>query len=571
MALLDVPYLETPYRLFGSRCLRSVVDAQSRLLRAPNRALPSSGMDGGPGELNLPGDVAEKLWNATRLWATRYVLKEEALTPWGSAWMDHGLSTLPRASSLAPMLWDPLIEQWMGHEYLEMCARAWRDVEFTPTQSHQYWTVVWSQFARQAGHATPEGFDAAIGTVANAHPRKLSVLSELHAGLKELCVAAGVEVRGPSWAFHWMTPEAAVEPEEEPLWAFPLDTFGYVAGRGIGLPQVEAYQADTAMWERLADIACQGSKRNLAFEFWYPVAHYQAPSPGTAPVTERARVVAVTAEEAARLSGASGVTGLGPVAERQTFVVVRMDAPDFEAALIQARYEPEQVLARLRPADTRFHWPLADYVYWTVDLPEAGGAFMAQWRDPYLLHLPIPVDYVAQVHAWTQQLANLGGDLAESVVRAFHWQGVAYSQMTREGELLAWWIPIECMGEGDYKVADNVGRLAGAVWHHGMWPSLPADERRRGLEQDAARMTHLVHELKKARNVTVHTGRLPRNLDVDYVLWLMRHLAHDLTEVLVTLIRQHDVRSRSDLTTWLKNQTHEDGTGEAAAAASDPG
>ena len=64
-------------------------------------------------------------------------------------------------------------------------------------------------------------------------------------------------------------------------------------------------------------------------------------------------------------------------------------------------------------------------------------------------------------------------------------------------------------------------------------------------------MRSLITNLVQLRNDVVHSGYLPQDKDPDYALWLMKHLAHDLTMMTLHIVENDTVRTLNQLFEWL--------------------
>lgn len=554
MAWLNVPYLETPYRQFGTLALRHLVDAH--LASQPNhkRPVPPSGMEVGewPGAATLG---TTDLWNVIRIWGTSFVCQHQATTEWARRWLDYGLAALPARTGHTPALWDAVVGQWTRAAYLDFTQGLWEGISLSTDQAHAFWQVSWELFLKQSGQLAPDEQQSVIRhrlqELADDQPRDMSVVYAVSTGIQQLCTAAGLPVRGPAWAF--FHPVAWHIPENDPQWDLPLQVFGSVVGRPLSAEDADKHLRSTSTpWENLHALVRDARKSLTRFDFWFPVAHYPSVTPGRERITERVSVVSVDAGTAGLLASASGVQGLPAIKERDMFIVVSINAHSLEDAYTLAKFEPESILSFMRVADTRFRWPLADYYYWSA--PGIQGPhhqFVAEWRDPYRLRLPQSVEQVGKVHQWVGAIASRGGELAKALVHAMHWQGLAYSQNTRETELIAWWIPLERLGHGNRHASDVLGKLGGWLWHWGMWQGLPPDQLQRGFYQDQQRMRSLMGAISRVRNEVVHSGHLPDNIDIDYVLWLMKHLTHDLTMATLTLVQDQGIGTFDELSAWL--------------------
>jgi len=549
--MLGRPYYEDSFRLFGSLGLRSLVDAWLAVTTEQERPVPQSETDVPSFPDGLRTVTPMDAWNWIRSWADEFVRKDDCLTRWGKEWMDYGLATVPKPNDLSPWVWRDMLFAWLRGEFVALCLQQWRDVELSEDEALKFWGDVWSRFLSQGGHRAPDGIDLGgqLRELASTPPRGPGILNGLSDGIHRLCDAAGIEPAGPGWAWFWNLPFLDAF-SDEPQWATPLEAFGASAGKQLDWAVMKAYFQQNGPLERLARMVEVTRADLRKFEFWYPVVHYASADPDARQITETSRVVALTEGEAERLATASGVQGIAPPHAKDLFLVVTIIARGLEDAIAKARYEPENVLAYLRVADPRFRWMLGDYYYWTTAVDDQDVGFSIEWQDPYRLRPPIAPEYAESVHTMFRNIRKLGDDLAEAVVQAVYWQGIGYSQTTRQGELIAWWIPLERMGDGGFKASDVIGRIAGVLWHNALWAGVGVNHRAEGYQQDRERMKKLIHSIAKARNAVVHSGHAPANVDIDYVLWLMRHLSFELTELLTHLL-QEGVKSFGHLQRWL--------------------
>jgi hypothetical protein len=238
------------------------------------------------------------------------------------------------------------------------------------------------------------------------------------------------------------------------------------------------------------------------------------------------------------------------------YIVISRREATWDGAYRAARHELARFQSRMRVADTRFRWESPGYFYWTnravddrmADLPDAAWAFP---RDSSFLTAPFPLDYVQQVYQWMDAPAA-AGEVRDAVAASLYWQGLAYHEDALESSIISWWIPVERLGGGSYDYKDVIGRLGGWLWHWGMWST--SDRPWQGFYQDQQRMRRLLGKLGKLRNKVVHRGTFPSNVDGHYVEWLLQHLAHDLTVILVQLNREHGIATFDALLRWLDGQ-----------------
>lgn len=553
MAWLNQVYLETPYRRFGATALQILIECTLKSKKGKSKPLPLSAVETPDLPIALTQAEPTDLWNWTRIWATDYVLKDDATVEWASRWMDYGLTHLPPKNDVKPGTWDAIMNQWVRGEYLTFSERLWKDTTLTTEQKHQFWKLSWDLFLKHAGQSVAldrqPSVDGALQTLVDEQPGDMRVVYALQDGIGCLCKAAEIAHSGPSWAFFTLV--AWGVSEDDPQWDLPLQIFGHVAGKSPSHQDISGYlRQNPATWQHLDALIEDARTARLRLEFWFPIAHYQGDRTDSASITATGSVVCVDSATALRLTAAQGVQGLPEVRSQDMFVVVTLDASDVADGYTRAKYEPEEILSFLRVADTRFRWPLADYYYWTAP-DQTGLPFMAEWSDPYRLNVPKSVAHVAQVHQWIRSVESQPGELADAVVEAMFWQGTAYSQNPRQTELVSWWIALERLGHGSHDARDTLGKLGGWQWHWGMWDGLPPEKRQRGFYQDQQRMRTLISALARLRNEATHSGRLPKDRDIDYALWLMRHLAHDLTMATLDLVMNKGQRTFDDLSHLL--------------------
>ncbi len=474
--------------------------------------------------------------------------------------MDYGLTWLPPTDRLDWSIWDTVLGEWVQSQYEIFWMDQWKERALTDTQVSHFWRMIWSQFCRQAGYEDNSGKDATLRSlldeISKDSPRSVEIIGEVSSNIRRLCMAAGVPLAGPAWAM--FPPGVPPSAREDASWDIPWQVLGIASELSISRDDiVAACLSTTESWPTLRDQLNDLRNSQSIWEFWFPLSKYRAPESGIASIQENIKVVAIDASQVDQFGKAQGLQNMPSPVVGDLFAVISVDDPSWSRAYEVANHQLAQFQSMMRVADTRFRWRLTDYFFWTnlsmkERFSEADIPLFAEWRDPYRLRPSFPVGYFSKVDEWMNTLRSHPGELAVAAADSLYWQGIAYDQDAVETSVISWWIPIERIGNGSHNSRDLVPKLAGWLWHVGMWSAHSTPWQ--GFYQDQQRIRKLVHQLQKQRNEIVHQGRPSGKVDLGYVQWLLRHLAHDLTIVVIQLIQEEGLTTTEELSQWLDKQ-----------------
>ncbi|PSR24614.1 MAG: hypothetical protein C7B47_14380 [Sulfobacillus thermosulfidooxidans] len=516
----EAQYHESPYRLFGSRLMKALIDQALELMGAKSRP-QWRGIEITPSgawkpDVKVPHDEIF-FWNVTRYWADYLVFAGDALSPWAFQWMSYGLCKVPevRGHYLSWALYDEVFTAWIRRQYWDYWHTEWERYVMTKEQTYLFWSTLWSVFERQQGQTSPSVrnvVDPIIQEFVKEGPQDDAVLKTVNTRLKRLAEATGVPWESyPAWVI--AMPDLWDQPGDETAWELPLHVLSNVTNHGFHVEDIERFLENDSVWQSLVDMVQRAREVQPHFEFWFPIVEPELSDTGSLALTESVTILSLSSEDANRLNRHSGIGPVPLAHQNELYVRCRVKEADISVAYERAQALAESELALLRVAVGQYRWEIARYYYWTrLDLPkdiiESDGSLpmMSEWRDGYRLRGSVSFEYLTNVKAWADSGRDESRKLGQALWRAIRWQGLAKSQADPATAFFCWWMALEQLGNGSYEYKTVIPKVLAWVWHTEMWGILPPNRRLQGFYQDVDRLTELMRDLADIRNKAVVHG-----------------------------------------------------------------
>lgn len=565
MLFLNQQYLETRYRYFGNLVSKFLIG----YLNKSNSELKINISDKKTQE--WPFNIEELWWTIICTWARNFIIAIDVTTDWAKDWFNQGIATIPQQIKCDWKTRDDAFLGWLKLEYIEYLEKRFRTRDIDSETWEEFWQQLWLTYLDQRGLepvSVSKNVQNIIHKFVESHAQDTFMwdVSDL---VRECCNADNIQwanVSQPHWAI--APPLQYWTDETNHGWDTPYIILAKILSCEVDDEDMQRYIEDQGakMIERLKKALENSLKDYWSFDFSFPIENHHLPPGVEVDVHEKVKIVGITEERVKRLLESGGIRPLPELNAGDAHFVVSIHAPLFNAAYQEALTIVGNLQALLRVADNLSRWELSKVFFYsgtdlTGKLSDIGEKpIHVQRRDNY--QLPRFLDYEKVLHfrdliAWLEHDER---ELAKALLIAMRWQGISRTQDGSENEYLCLWIALEKLGNGSYNYRKVVPKVAGTLWHLSLLSNVPKATARKGIEQARDIMGSLVGNLAKIRNREVaHRGEFRGKRDTIYATLVLRNLVNDLTEWLLHVLQNSDVKSFNELLSLMDSIT--DSTG----------
>ncbi|WML52226.1 hypothetical protein RCG17_22995 [Neobacillus sp. PS3-12] len=568
--LLGRPYYETSYRLFGNIVLRWLID-QTLACNKKQDPVSSGLISSKTDSLCLEYDNGF-LWNGIRFWSEWFMMKDDVITPWGHSWRKY-VSCIPKVGLGDWDEWDAHFSVFIRNLYFDYWSAQFPS-DLSPDVMDRFWTKLWITYARILNidnvQATLDSNQSIISREVKTGSYNLSFLNKIESVLREMCLVNNIQWEGveqPGWIKFsllknpmWGDNEILID------WDTPLVILSSVVGHKVEQQTIVVFleSMKEEIRQRLASIIkVVRNEPTELYEFWFPLENHQLEAGSEESMGQYSKIVGISKEIAEKLTNSGGIGPRPSAHVGDAYVVVSRYGKTLHRACEEALRELGDTQTMLRVADTGFRWETSYFYYWSLlkssRLPlQSGSFFIAERRDSQQLYGLLTTEWLSQSRDLFSGLAEKSGKLADALLVAMKWLGMARTQDGAESEFLCLWIALERLGNGSHEYRNVIPKVVGTLWHLSMWSNLAIDKQIDAVEENREMMVSLLHDLGNLRNQEVaHRGQFRKKKDVRYATWMLHHLVNDLTRWLIHLLtNRDDIQTFDDLITYIDEEIH---------------